>query len=88
MPGEVEAGLKAMGAKTPANKAPKTPFKVPLNDENAVTLPGKSLLNTNGKANLSMTVKKNGKLETNSFVTPAGMYHLHRDEISPRMCLI
>lgn len=69
-----KAGVKALGAKTPANKAPKTPFKVPLNDENAVGMPGKSVLKTNGKANIPMTVKKNGKAEINSFVTPAGMH--------------
>lgn len=75
-----KAGVKALGAKTPANKAPKTPFKVPLNDENAVGMPGKSVLKTNGKANLPMTVKKNGKTEINSFVTPAGMHTIFPTE--------
>ena len=63
----LNAGLKGFGAKTPGNKAPKTPFKVPLNDENAV-------LKTNGKGkgNLLMTGKKGGKVDENAFVTPAG----------------
>ncbi len=55
-------------------KAPKTPFKVPLNDENA---PNKTILKTNGKGagNLFMTSKKGGKLDENAFVTPAGTFH-------------
>jgi hypothetical protein len=50
----LNAGLKG------ANKAPKTPFKVPLNDENDVQKGGKSALKT-------------GLKNTNAFVTPAGM---------------
>jgi hypothetical protein len=71
--------VKALGAKTPGQKAPKTPFKVALNDENAVGKAGKSVLKTNGKANLPMTVKKEGsKIDMSAFVTPAGMfYHLY-----------
>lgn len=42
-----------------ANKALKTPFKVPLNDENVVFKGGKSALKTGLKGN-------------NAFVTPAG----------------
>lgn len=70
----LNAGLKGFHAKTPGNKAPKTPFKVPLNDENAVGRAGKSVLKTNGKGNenLLMTVKKDGRLDQNVFVTPAG----------------
>lgn len=70
----LNAGLKGFNAKTPGNKAPKTPFKVPLNDENAVFKGGKSVLKTNGKGNenVLMTVKKGGKLDDNAFVTPAG----------------
>jgi hypothetical protein len=48
------------GGKTPGNKAPKTPFKVPLNDENVFKQAGKSVLKTNGKGN------------ENAFLTPAG----------------
>lgn len=70
----LSAALKSFGSKTPANKAPKTPFKVPLNDENAVAKAGKSVLQTKAKAseNLLMTTKKSGKLDENAFITPAG----------------
>ncbi|KAK6432711.1 hypothetical protein LTR95_011114 [Oleoguttula sp. CCFEE 5521] len=51
-------GLKATAPKTPGNKAPKTPFKKPSNNENVVFNPGK----TNGKA----------KDQTDAFLTPAG----------------
>lgn len=50
----LNAGLKS------TNKPPKTPFKIPLNDENAVNKGGKSML-------------KEGK-PSNAFVTPAGKY--------------
>jgi hypothetical protein len=56
----LHAGVKGLGAKTPGNKAPKTPFKVPLNDENVIKQAGKSVLKTNGKGN------------ENAFLTPAG----------------
>lgn len=62
----LNAGLKGFNAKTPGNKAPKTPFKVPLNDENAVHKGGKSVLQTKGKGN------------ENAFVTPAGEVQLAR----------
>ncbi|KAK8180242.1 hypothetical protein HDK77DRAFT_455802 [Phyllosticta capitalensis] len=70
-------GIKGYaGAKTPANKAPKTPFKVPLNDENGTTKAGKNLLKTGGKGGenqLMPTGKKLGAPADNSaFVTPAG----------------
>ncbi|KAJ4300883.1 hypothetical protein N0V90_002971 [Kalmusia sp. IMI 367209] len=70
----LNAGLKGLHAKTPGNKLPKTPFKVPLNDENAFGKGGKSVLQTKGKGNenLLMTVKKDGKLDSNAFLTPAG----------------
>jgi hypothetical protein len=58
-------GIKGLAAKTPGNRAPKTPFKIPLNDENAAIQPGKSVLKTNGKEK-ALTVKKD------AFVTPAG----------------
>ncbi|KAH7072973.1 hypothetical protein BKA63DRAFT_54898 [Paraphoma chrysanthemicola] len=63
----INAGAKAFGAKTPGNKAPKTPFKVPLNDEN-VFKTGKA--EGKGKGNLLLTSKKGG--DENAFVTPAG----------------
>lgn len=56
----INAGIKGLGAKTPGNRPPKTPFKVPLNDENVFKLGGKS-----GKG-------KGGRADENAFVTPAG----------------
>lgn len=67
----LNAGTRAFGAKTPAHKAPKTPFKIPLNDENGATRAGK----TAGKGvenQLLPTGKKGGKADGNAFVTPAG----------------
>ncbi|KAJ4344421.1 uncharacterized protein N0V89_012163 [Didymosphaeria variabile] len=63
----LNAGLKGFAAKTPAKK-------VPLNDENAVAKGGKSVLQTKGRGNenLFVTGKKDGKLDSNAFVTPAG----------------
>jgi hypothetical protein len=77
----LNAGIKGFGAKTPGNKAPKTPFKVPLNDENAVNKAGKSVLQTKGKGseNLLFTTKKGGKTDENAFVTPAGMLRRYTD---------
>ncbi|KAF2710511.1 hypothetical protein K504DRAFT_377139 [Pleomassaria siparia CBS 279.74] len=65
----LNASLKGFNAKTPGNKAPKTPFKISLNDENA-SKAGKT--NGKGNGNLLMTMRKGGKLEDNAFVTPAG----------------
>jgi len=56
--------LRGFTAKTPGNKAPKTPFKVALNDENNQFFGGKSVLKTNGKATI--------KFDKSAFVTPAG----------------
>ena len=66
-------GLRGFNAKTPGHKAPKTPFKVPLNDENA-PFAGKSVLKTkNGKAGeKSFTVGKKAAFDKSAFVTPAG----------------
>ncbi|KAF2645698.1 hypothetical protein P280DRAFT_465484 [Massarina eburnea CBS 473.64] len=55
-----KSGLKGLAAKTPAPRAPKTPFKVALNDENGAAKAGKSVL------------KANGKPDMGAFVTPAG----------------
>ncbi|KNG49135.1 hypothetical protein DDE82_003703 [Stemphylium lycopersici] len=69
----LNAGFKGFNnAKTPGAKPPKTPFKIPLNDENAVTKGGKSVLQTKGKGNDLFTGKKGGKADENAFVTPAG----------------
>src|SRR4051812_37217675 len=67
-------GLKAFGSKTPAGKAPKTPFKIPLNDENAPLQGGKSVLRTNAKGNENLlnTVKRGPEFDKSAFITPAG----------------
>lgn len=59
--------IRGLQAKTPGHKAPKTPFKVPLNDENATYGGGKTFLKTNGK--IGATGKK-VTLDKNAFVTP------------------
>jgi hypothetical protein len=66
--------------KTPGNKFPKTPLKIPLHDENAPLGfgGGKSVLGTKGKGyeNL-MTGGKNGTgADRNAFVTPMGLFYL------------
>jgi hypothetical protein len=73
----IHAHQQAAAAK-PLNQAlhpaHKTPFKIPLNDENATEQFGKTGgLKTNGKGNIGLTVGKNGsKLDKSAFVTPAG----------------
>jgi len=70
-------GARQLAPKTPANRPPKTPFKLPLNDENgAAALGGGKLgLNTVGRGNenILMTGKKGGQGDKNAFVTPMGM---------------
>lgn len=70
----LNAGLKGFAARTPATKAPKTPFKIPLNDENAPANAGKSALHLKAKGNDKAFVKgnKEANLDSNAFVTPAG----------------
>lgn len=67
-------GVKGFGARTPGNKAPKTPFKVPLNDENLVAKGAKSVFkpNAKGNENVLQSSKKIGGLGKDAFVTPAG----------------
>jgi len=61
---QTAAAAKSLnGAKTPATKAPKTPFKGGLNDENAAGRAGKSIWKTKGKGQ---------QLDKSAFVTPAG----------------
>ncbi|TKA58208.1 hypothetical protein B0A49_09889 [Cryomyces minteri] len=67
-------GINRFGSKTPSNKPPKTPFKLPHNDENAAFRAGKSVLKTNGKGheNVVFGGKKGGDVDKNAFITPAG----------------
>ncbi|KAI9833450.1 MAG: hypothetical protein M1819_003608 [Sarea resinae] len=66
-------GIRQLAPKTPGNKVPKTPFKHPLNDENAVTGfgKGKTVLRTKGKENENLVTGKKGG-DKNAFVTPLG----------------
>lgn len=65
----LNAGAKALGARTPANKVPKTPFKLPLNDEN-----GKTGLKTQAKGTENQLQPTGKKADSNAFVTPAGAF--------------
>lgn len=68
-------GTRQLAPKTPGNN-PKTPFKIPLNDENGRGLGGgKTSLKTRTNANENMVIgaKKGGMRDKNAFVTPMGM---------------
>ena len=69
-------GLRQLPPKTPGNKASKTPFKVPLNDENGLGglgFGGKGLRTTGrGNENLVTGGKKLGQADKNAFITPLG----------------
>lgn len=71
-------GLKQLPPKTPGNKAPKTPFKIPLNDENGLaTLGGdKNGFRANGRGNENFLTggKKKGLADRNAFITPLGKF--------------
>lgn len=66
--------------KTPGNKYPKTPLKIPLRDENAPTGfgGGKSVLGTKGKGNENLVIggKKGAAFDKNAFTTPMGMFSI------------
>ena len=69
-------GIRGLQSKTPGQRAPKTPFKASLNDENDPAAFGtqqKGLKTTfRGEGGLLQT-KKDGKLDNNAFITPMGM---------------
>lgn len=68
-------GVRQLAPKTPGNKAPKTPFKIPLNDENALGEfgGGKNGLKTVGKGNGNLVEgEKKGLANKNAFITPMG----------------
>lgn len=71
-------GVKQLPPKTPGNKAPKTPFKVPLNDENDFNTFGgnQNGLKTNGRGNENFLTggKKKGLTDRNAYVTPLGTF--------------
>ena len=64
--------------KTPGNKPPKTPFKVPLNDENGLGAFGGgktgAKVNARGDENFTMVGKKGGLGDKDAFKTPMGAY--------------
>ncbi|EAW19445.1 uncharacterized protein NFIA_025170 [Aspergillus fischeri NRRL 181] len=60
-------GVKQSQPRTPGARAPKTPFKVPLNDENDPLAFGKKTVKAAGKQ------KENTKPAKDAFVTPLGM---------------
>lgn len=61
---------QGLAPKTPAGKAPKTPFKVQFNDENATFAVGKT--GTKGKQVAPSGIEKSVKAEKGAFQTPAG----------------
>ena len=67
-------GIRGLQPKTPGNKAPKTPFKVSLNDENkplAFNGQRTGLRGLDkGHENILQTGKRDGKLDNNAFITP------------------
>lgn len=71
-------GAKYLQPKTPGNKVPKTPFRVPLNDENGPPRfgGGKSGLNGNvkGAENLMTGGRKGGLGDKKQFITPLGTF--------------
>lgn len=69
-------GIRGLQSKTPGQRVPKTPFKTSVNDENKAPLSGtqKTGLKALGKGdeNRVQPKKKDGKLDSNAFVTPMG----------------
>lgn len=63
-------GFRTLQPKTPGTRYPKTPLKIPLNDENATHgLGGKSVLRAKDNNENIATIGKGGK---SNFVTPLG----------------
>lgn len=70
--------MRQLQPKTPGARFPKTPLKVPLNDENAnAGFGGKSVLRTKGNnENISTARKGATGLGKSNLVTPLGMYNV------------
>ncbi|KAK0720505.1 hypothetical protein B0H67DRAFT_576473 [Lasiosphaeris hirsuta] len=67
------ASKQQLQAKTPGARYPKTPLKVPLNDENTHHgFGGKSVLRTKGNNENIVTIGRGGKSGKANMVTPAG----------------
>jgi hypothetical protein len=65
-------GVRQLQQKTPGNRAPKTPFKVPLHDENEPLAFGKNTVKGNG-GGLGGKALQSGK---EAFVTPLGRTYI------------
>ena len=67
-------GIKQLAPKTPGNRPPKTPFKLPLNDENGGIGGFKTGLKANAKGNENLVsgAKKGGLGDKSAFITPLG----------------
>ncbi|KAH6663667.1 hypothetical protein B0J14DRAFT_255248 [Halenospora varia] len=63
-------GIRTLQPKTPGNKYPKTPLKIPLNDENAPTIFGGKSEKGKGLENMGTVGKKVAAFDKNAFVTP------------------
>lgn len=63
-------GIRTLQPKTPGNKYPKTPLKIPLNDENAPTIFGGKSGKGKGLENMGTVGKKVAAFDKNAFVTP------------------
>ncbi|CAL3963113.1 hypothetical protein PZA11_000828 [Diplocarpon coronariae] len=63
--------VRGLQPKTPGNKFPKTPMKIPLNDENALGGFGGKTGKGKGLQDL-MTGKKGATFDKNAFITPQG----------------
>ncbi|RDL41360.1 Uncharacterized protein BP5553_01339 [Venustampulla echinocandica] len=61
---------RTLQPKTPGNKFPKTPLKIPLNDENAPTAFGGKSGKGKGLENLMTGGKQGSNFDKNGFVTP------------------
>jgi hypothetical protein len=64
-------GARGLQPKTPGNRFPKTPLKVPLQDENALGGFGGRSVKGKGLENLA-TGKKGATFNQSDFVTPMG----------------
>ncbi|TVY75799.1 hypothetical protein LSUE1_G004764 [Lachnellula suecica] len=65
-------GTRGLQPKTPGNKYPKTPLKIPLNDENVPAGFGGKSGKGKGLENMATGGKKNATFDKNAFVTPMG----------------
>lgn len=77
--------FRTLQPKTPGARYPKTPLKIPLNDENAThVFGGKSALRPKDNNENITAVGKGGK---STFVTPLGRFLAHASDLSGRHML-